>query len=499
LIDQDIASLNLATGVQQTHGNLTQYATQGIFSRINYSYDNKYLLEFNSRYDGTYKFEGAKRWGFFPSVSGGWVMSNEKFWESLHSVVNFSKIRASYGALGNQRNAAPYQDLALMGVSSNLAWIINGARPAYVTAPNLVNPGITWETSATQDLGLDLGLFQNKLTVTGDIYKRYTYNELGPSNAVPATIGVAVLPNSNNMETITKGWELSLTWHDKIGSKFNYSITGMMFDFLTKISKYNNPTKILTNPYPGQTQGEIWGFVTKGLIQSQHDADLINSNQTQKAISGIAYNPGDCEYKDLNGDGLITFGDNTATNPGDRKVIGNSTPRYQFGLNLGAEWKGFALNMFWQGVAKEQLMLNGNMMWGFQQMFANTLTAATLNYYRDADATKYSGLGKNLNAYFARPYNDPNMNAKNQITQTRYLQNAAYARLKNLQLGYTIPRALTNKAKLQAIYVYVSGENLVTITHLMPQFDPETANIGTSSAYSYPSQEIFSVGVNVKF
>jgi TonB-linked SusC/RagA family outer membrane protein len=499
LIDQDIPSLSLATGVQQTTDTTGRYATEGIFSRINYDYDNKYLLQINSRYDGTYKFAADKRWGFFPSVSAGWNMSSEKFWEPIRSVVNSSKIRASYGALGNQLNAAPYQDLALMGVSSNLPWIINGARPAYVTAPNLVNTAITWETSATQDLGTDLGFLQNKLTFTGDIYKRYTYNQLGPSNAVPAVIGVAVLPNSNNMETVTKGWETSLTWHDRIGKDFNYTITGMVFDYLTKITKYNNPTKILTNPYAGETEGEIWGFVTKGLIQNQKDADAINSNGTQKAISGIPYNTGDCEYKDLNGDGLITYGNNTVTNPGDRKVIGNSTPRYQFGLNLKVEWKGFAFAMFWQGVAKDELMLNGNMMWGFQQIYANTLTKATLNYYRDATATQYSGLGVNLNSYYPRPYNDASMNAKNQITQTRYLQNGGYARLKNVQLGYTIPKGLTDKVKLQDMYLYVSGENLLTFTHLLPQFDPESANIGNSSAYSYPPQGILTVGVNVKF
>jgi TonB-linked SusC/RagA family outer membrane protein len=501
LIDQDIASLTLATGVQQTTNTTTRYATQGIFSRLNYDYDNKYLLQINSRYDGTYKFAADKRWGFFPSVSAGWNMSKEKFWEPLRSTVNSSKIRASYGALGNQQNAAPYQDLALMGVSSNLPWIINGVRPAYVTAPNLVNTGITWETSATQDLGIDLGALQNRITFTGDIYKRYTYNQLGPSNAVPAVIGVSVLPNSNNMETVTKGWELSLTWHDKIGRDFNYSITGMVFDYLTKITKYNNPTKILTNPYAGETSGEIWGFVTKGLIQNKQDATNINSQGIQKAISGVPYNTGDVEYQDLNGDGLITYGNNTVTNPGDRKVIGNTTPRYQFGLNLRAEWKGFAFTMFWQGVGKDELMLNGNMMWGFQQIFANTLTKATLNYYRDAAATKYGGLGMSLNAYYPRPYNDASMNAKNQITQSRYLQNGAYARLKTVQIGYTIPNKLTNKIKLQDMYLYVSGDNLLTITRLLPQFDPESANIGFNgaSAYSYPPQKLLTIGINVKF
>ena len=501
LIDQDIPSLNLATGVQQTTGNLTYYATQGMFSRLNYDYDNRYLIEFNSRYDGTYKFAANKRWGFFPSISAGWNMSNEKFWEPIQYIVNQAKIRASYGTLGNQRTATAYQDLPLMGVSSNLAWIINGARPAYVTAPNLVNPDITWESSATQDLGIDLGFLKNKIIFTGDIYKRYTFNQLGPSNAVPAIIGVSVLPNSNNMETTTKGWEASLTWNDHIGSDFNFSLTGLLFDNITKITKYNNPTGILTNPYPGQTIGDIWGFVTTGLIQTQEVADNINNNHIQTAISGIPYKTGDCQYTDLNGDGLITYGKNTVTDPGDQKVIGNSTPRYQFGINLKGEWKGIDLTMFWQGTLKRDLMLNGNLMWGFQAIYANTLTPTTLNYYRDVPASQYSGLGLNLNAYYPRPYNDQNMNNKNQITQTRYLQNAAYARLKNIQIGYTLPKSLTEKIKLEDLYVYVSAENIMTITRLLANFDPETANIGFNgtSGYSYPASGVVTVGLNVKF
>jgi TonB-linked SusC/RagA family outer membrane protein len=502
LVDQDIPSLNLTTGaIPQVAGNLTLYATQGIFSRLNYDYDNKYLLEINSRYDGTYKFAANKRWGFFPSVSAGWNMSNENFWEPLRSTLNLAKLRASYGVLGNQLNAAAYQDLALMGVSSNLGWIINGTRPAYVTAPNLVNQDITWESSATQDLGIDLGFLKDKLTFTGDIYKRYTYNQLGPSNAVPVVIGVTSLPNSNNMETTTKGWEMSLTLNQQIGRDFHFTITGMLFDYITKVTKYNNPTKILTNPYSGQTMGEIWGFETVGLIQTQAAADSINTNHTQQAISGIAYKTGDVSYKDLNGDHLITYGKNTVDDPGDRQVIGNSTPRYQFGLNLKAAWKGIDFTMFWQGTLKRDLMLNGNLEWGFQALYGHTLTAPTLNYYRDVDATATTGLGMNLDGFYPRPYNDQNMNNKNQITQSRYLENAAYARLKNIQIGYTIPKNWMDKFKLQDIYVYMSAENLLTITRLMKNFDPETADktAGGSSGYSYPSSEVLTIGINAKF
>lgn len=205
--------------------------------------------------------------------------------------------------------------------------------------------------------------------------------------------------------------------------------------------------------------------------------------------------------KDLNEDGLITFGKNTVDDPGDRRVIGNTTPRYQFGLNFKASWKGIDLNIFWQGTLKRELMLGNNLMWGFQGLYAHTLSAPTLDYYRDTEATKTTGLGMNLNGFYPRPYNDQNMNNKNQITQTRYLQNAAYARLKNIQLGYTIPRGWLDKLKLQDLYVYVSAENLMTLTKLQKNFDPETANIGYNgiSGYSYPSSLVMNAGVNVKF
>lgn len=500
LITQDVPSLNLATGIDiRTSGNVTQYATQGLFSRLSYDFDNKYLIEFNGRYDGTYKFARGKRWGFFPSVSAGWIISNEGFWQPVSSVVNLLKIRGSVGELGNQ-NVAAYQDLELMGVNSQLSWVMNGIRPSYVTAPNLINRELTWETSRTTDLGVDLGLLKNKLLLTADVYKRFTFDELGPSDALPAVIGVSSLPNSNNMETISKGWEFSLTWTDNIGKDFNFSITAMLFDVVTKINKYNNPTRILTNPYAGQTVGEIWGYVTRGLIQTQEDADRINTKKIQQAVSGIAYKVGDIEYLDLNGDTLITRGNNTVDDPGDRKIIGNTTPRYQYGLNLRADWKGINFSMLWQGTLKRDLMLNGNMMWGFQQTYWSTLLPVHLDYYRDMEPDNYKGLGINKDAYFPRPYNNQNMNNKNQQTQTRYLQNAAFTRLKNVQIGYAFPGSWLEKIKLEELYLYFSGDNLWTITPMMNHLDPETADKGVgASANSMPSQAVLTIGLNVKF
>jgi TonB-linked SusC/RagA family outer membrane protein len=500
MITSEVPTLNTSTGIINATDNLNDYATEGVFGRLSYNFDERYLFEFNSRYDGTFKFAEGKKWGFFPSVSAGWNIANEKFWEDIKPVVNAFKVRGSYGSLGNQLTALPYQDISLLGVNANLGWILNGSRPSFTSAPTLVNPDVTWETSNTKNFGVDLGLLRNRLTLTGEIYQRLSFDQLGPAAAVPGVIGVATLPQANNMETKTNGWELSFGWSDKIGSDFKYSVVGQVFDYQTTITKYNNPTKILTTAYEGQRQGEIWGYTSEGLILDKATADAINSGSTQKAISGQAWKIGDMRYADLNNDGVVNPGDNTVTNSGDRRVIGNTTPRYQFGATFQAEWKGFDFSMFWQGVGKRDLVLGDNLFWGFTTQVQSSIFKDHLNYFRDADATKYAGLGQNTNAYFARPYLDGPMNAKNQATQTRFVQNAAYARLKNIQLGYSLPDGLTQRIKLRGVYVYVSGENLVTFTDLPDHFDPEVANIGVrGSGKSFFPQEAFTFGVNLKF
>jgi TonB-linked SusC/RagA family outer membrane protein len=500
LLTAAVPSISTSVGPADAIDDITLYGTEGVFSRFSYDYDNRYLLELNGRYDGTFKFAEGKRWGFFPSISGGWNASNENFWKNIKSHVNLFKIRASWGSLGNQLTAVPYQDLSLLGTSPNLAFIINGVRPTFTTAPNLVNPAVTWETSNTKNLGFDLAFLKHRLNITADIYGRKSFNQLGPALAVPAVIGVATLPQSNNMETITKGWEFSFGWKDDIGKDLKYSVTANIFDYSTTITEYNNPTGLLSTSYAGQKQGEIWGFVSDGLIATQADAIEINTAGSQKAISGQAWKTGDVRYLDLNKDGLISFGTNTVNNPGDRKVIGNTTPRYQYGFTVQLEWKGFDFSMFWQGVAKRDLVLSDNMFWGFTNQNQSSIFPGHLNYYRDADPDKYKGLGRNTESYFPRPYLDLNMNAKNQVTQTRYLLNAGYARLKNMQLGYRMPAFILKKCKLENIYVYASAENLVTITKMPKHFDPETANIGVlGNGKSYFSQSALTVGINLRF
>lgn len=349
LITPEVPSISTATGEMQTTDDLTHWSTQGYFARLNYDYMGKYLLEVNARYDGTSKFTKDHRWGLFPSFSLGWNISHEKFWEPVSPYVNTLKLRTSWGSLGNQ-NVDAYQDLPLLGTEMNLEWILNGKRPAYTTAPNLINPVLTWESSKTVDVGADLGFFNNRLQITADYYQRLTFNRLGPAQALPAVLG-ADIPKENNSELRTRGWDLSFTWRDKVSNDFSYSVTAMLFDYKSVVTKYNNPTGILTTDYEGKTIGEIWGYETVGLIRTQEDADRINQSKSQNFINAQVWRTGDVMYRDLNNDGLINNGKNTVSDHGDLRIIGNNTPRYQFGITLSADYKGFDFMAFFGTVA----------------------------------------------------------------------------------------------------------------------------------------------------
>lgn len=498
LISPLVPSITTATGEMQVIDTLSHWATKGYFLRFNYSYQDKYLLEVNTRYDGTSKFAKHHRWGWFPSFSVGWNVSNEKFWASISKHINTLKLRGSWGSLGNQ-DVAAYQDLALLGVQTNLNWILNSKRPPYTTAPNLINPDLTWESSKTVDFGIDMAVFNNKLQLTFDYYQRLTFDRLGPAQALPAVLG-ATVPRENNSELRTRGWDASLTWRDKIGDDFNYSVTGMLFDYTSVVTKYNNPTGILTTDYSGKIVGEIWGYETVGLIQTQERADFINSSKMQSFINAQVWRTGDVEYRDLNNDGLINNGKNTVNDFGDRKVIGNTTPRYQFGLNLSANYKSLDISVFLQGTAKRDLWLTGNIFWGFNNWNQTSLFPNHLDYYRDAEESKYSGLGPNTDAYFPRPYSTAATYVKNQQVQTRYLQNGVYIRLKNLQVGYTLPKTAINKIGLSRARLYFSGENIWTSSKIPVGFDPETANVGEfGNGKSIFSQAIWAMGVNISF
>lgn len=492
------------------------WATQGFFGRFNYTYNEKILFEANARYDGSSRFSKDNRWGFFPSVSAGYIISKENFWAPVSNIVNTFKVRGSYGSLGNQ-NVANYLYLSNMKIYQNLYWILGGQRPNYANAPDLVSEDLTWETVTTLDFGFDADFFNNKLSLVFDWYNRTTTDMFGPSESLPAVLG-ATVALSNNASMSTKGFELILSWKDKINSDLSYNIGLSLADNKSTILKYKNDTKILDNWYEGQNVGEIWGYTTEGIMQNQSDVDNMANQSKFFNKWGI----GDIMYRDLDGNDTINNGTFTLDDHGDLSVIGNSLPHFTIGINFGADWKGIDFKMFWQGVLKRDFYVpyssySGNVFYGLTD---NSPTSTIyknsdhLNFWRSADEVAgfdengIYHLGANTDSYFPKPYAGSE-HLKNYQTQSRFLINAAYLRLKTMQLGYTIPGNLTQKVKIERLRLYISAENLLTITKVPKILDPEEL-IG-SSAFTesnleyhgvgkmYPLSKTISFGLNVTF
>lgn len=481
LIDSSNPSLNLAYGDMAMNGSETHWSVNGFFARINYDYKGKYLLELNGRYDGSSKFPHGDRYAFFPSASVAWRVSEEKFWEPIRGWFDNFKLRASYGSLGNQAldesryGNFPY--LATYGINTKYGALLNGTRPVAVSVPGLVSASFTWETVNQIDFGFDASFFGGRLNTSFDWYRRNTKDMLTAGQALPAVLGTSV-PQENAADMKTVGWEVSLEWNDRLSNGFGYHIKGVLSDYQASITKFSNPTKLLGTHYVGERLNEIWGYVSNGLFQSDEDAKAAD----QSYLSGGSWGAGDVKYEDLNNDGKIDIGKNTLDDSGDRKIIGNSTPRYSYGITAGFDYKGFDFEMFWQGIGKRDYWLGGSQFWGFTDEWCTPLTSS-LDYWTE----------DNRDAYFPRLHHY-GVNGGNHQVSTRYLQNAAYLRLKNVVLGYTIPRSITEKVKISRLRVFVQGENLLTFTPLIDSYDPETLNNMT-----YPINKKISVGLNLTF
>lgn len=495
LITPTVPTLNTTTGDKPTvYGGYGHNGVAGFFGRVNWNYKDRYMFEANGRYDGSSRFIGDKRWGFFPSFSAGWNVARESFFENVADRIqmNSLKLRASWGQLGNTNtNDAWYPFYQTMPQGLNYAWIVNGSLPNYAYNPGIVSSEKTWETIETWDVGLDWGLFNNRLTGSFDYFVRYTYDMIGPAPELSSSLGTGV-PKINNSDMKSYGFELELGWRDQI-EDFSYGVKFLLSDAQQKILRYPNDDKKLGSTYyKGMKVNEIWGYTTAGIAQSQAEMDAHLAKVDQSSM-GSNWAAGDIMYADINGDGVISTGANTADNAGDRKVIGNSTPRFSYGLTLDAAWKGFDIRVFFQGVAKRDYWLGGTYFWGTT---GNEWQSAGFEEHWDFWRPAGDPLGANPGAYYARPL----FGGKNKAVQTRYLQNAAYCRLKNLQIGYTLPQTLTSKAGMSSVRVYLSGDNLATFTSLSKIFDPE----GLGSSYSdpgklYPLQRVISLGLNVNF
>lgn len=492
-------NVGMGTGDKTVIDTRNGWATRGFFGRINYDYDGRYLLEFNGRYDGSSRFASDNRWGFFPSISLGWNITREKFVEPITDVLSNLKIRASYGLLGNQAGAALYTFASTMDLNDQLGnYIFPDGRRIFTKAPGVVNPATTWEKVESKNLGLDFGFFGNALTGSFDIFQRDTKDMLGPSIDFPDFFG-ANAPLTNNARMRNRGWELVLNYRGNIGKDITYSIGAMLSDAVSEVTEYANPTN--TNPkenwYSGKKVGEIWGYRTDGLIQTQAEADEYNQKYDLTFISGKPWTPGDVKYRDLDGNKKINNGVNNLDDMGDMTIIGNTTPRYQYTVNGSINWKGITLSMMFQGVAKRDWDPGASSyFWGSGPYAQVTVFKEHMDFWSES----------NPNAYYPKPYIHTATGVvpyqdKVKTTSDRYIQNGAYCRLKNLTISYELPEAWVKKASLQKVQVFFSGENLLTFTPLKGMFDPEAIytknDYTTEGGKNYPMNKVISFGLIV--
>ncbi len=474
LVTDAVTSLKLATGAKTYGDNESHWGIRGAFVRLNYNFDNKYLLEINSRYDGTSKFPKGDRFKLFPSISAGWRLSEENFMKGVKPVLSELKLRGSYGSLGNQ-DVANYAYISTYGLTPQVAYLMNGQRPIGINPPGLVSSNLTWETASTIDFGLDLTLW-NKLGASFDWYKRVTRDILTTAEQLPSVLGTSV-PNQNTGVMKTSGWEFSTKYSDQFKNGINYDFSLVFSDTQSEVVKFSgNPQRIVSSLYEGKKMGEIWGLETAGLFQSYDDIDVAPD---QSQIAGGVWRPGDVQYKDINGDGKVTYGESTVSNSGDRQIIGNSLPRFQFGLNTNLSWKSIDFNMFWQGTGKRDYWSGSYLYWGLirgsnihggigtPEVYYNTWTPERTDAFYPAYKPAF----------------------KNMEVQSRYLLNAAFARLRNMTVGYTLPAKLTNKVKIERLRVFTSGFNIMTISKVPKFMDPENMND------AYPLMRSYTIGI----
>jgi TonB-linked SusC/RagA family outer membrane protein len=497
LVSDELNAIGLAVGDTQLSSDAYEWAIRGVFFRFNYSFDDKYLLEINGRFDGTSRFPQEERFGFFPSASAGWRISEEAFFEPLKKGVSEWKIRASYGSLGNQNLVGNYYPYIPTMATFTSPVIINDAKPLAISAPGLISPSLTWETATTYDIGTDIGFLQNQLNLTVDYYIRETSNMLTKSMTLPAVLGTGE-PLENAADLRTKGWELSLNYDDELqvmGKEMSFNVGVVFSDYTAEITRFDNPNNFLGDFYEGQRFGEIWGFNTLGFFQSESE---IESHADQSVLmrqpDKIA--PGDLKFEDRNGDGVIDYGENTLENPGDRFVIGNSEPRYSYGVTANVNWNNFSFSAFFQGIGQRDFYprRETSYFWSVYNRWYNTPFENIVdNYWTPENPDAYF---PRLKAYIALS-NDRELDAE----QTRYLQDASYMRLKNLTIGYTIPREVTRKIGFENVRFYFSGENLWETTDLKVPVDPEalTRSHVWGDGSTYPFTRSYSFGLDVTF
>lgn len=476
LIDDQLTSIDAAATNGPIGGNFTEWSMRSYFGRLNLNWDNKYLLEANLRADGSSKFAPGERWGYFPSVSAGWRLSEERFMRGASSWLNNLKMRASYGSLGNNATTSYYMYQSLFATAN---YILNGNIAGGFAQTVLSNPKLSWEKTYMTNVGVDFSMLNSRLSGSVEAYSKDTKGIL-ISLPAPLEHGTATVPNQNAGEVNNKGFEVDLHWADRIG-RVNYNV-GFNLGFVNnKVTKFQGDVSSINGVYKiqeGRPINQLYVVTVDRIVRDQADLDYVQSLvDANPAYFATFQRPelGDFLYADANGDGVL---DND-----DRVEIGyGALPRLTYGLNIGAEWNGFDFAMFLQGVGDYKVYYNN------QAFRFVTVMGQSLN--KDITDNAWTPENPYASTY---PVLRNNADGRNNIASDAFVHNAAYLRCKNIQLGYTVPQRITRKFFVEKLKVYCSIDNLFTITSF-PGLDPEIA-----AGVGYPSIRQYSVGLNVSF
>ena len=504
--DPNLPELKLLSEDYSYSHSHSRSGSAGVFGRINYDYKGIYLVELSGRYDGSSKFPSHTQWAFFPSGSLGYRISEEAYFAEAKEYVSNLKLRASYGTIGNQEIGSN-MFIKTMGKTTNgVSWLGTGSlKYDYFGTPKMVDPTLTWETIATTNVGIDLGFLDNELNVNFDWYQRTTTGMLAPGQELPSVLGAsAAYENAGSLRT--RGWEFNIDWRhtfrdaDDLTVHANFNLA----DYKATITQWDS-NDLINTKYTGKEYGEIWGFETDRYFTADDfnaDGSYAEGVADQTGLQkdkAFTYGPGDIKFVDQNGDGVIDWGyaaDDAVNNPeglapgtkdnhGDLVKIGNTTPRWQYSFRLGAEWKGFDIDLFFQGVGKRD-------MWSPSAFVMPLTRGADAIYAWQMDYVNQEMIDNNSidqNARYPRLYPGNagqgvpgssiiDAGRNNFYPQDKYLINMAYLRLKNLTVGYTLPQKWTRKATIEKVRIYASFNNLADLVNHTAQygFDPEVSS-----------------------
>lgn len=454
---------------QFNSGSANEYANRSVFGRVVYDFEDKYLLQTNIRYDGSSRFHKDHRWGLFPSISAGWVVSQESFMKHVDEIT-YMKLRASWGRLGNERiGLYPYQST----IGFNQLVIYQGSNVVSAQGAGVLDytiPNISWETTESYDIGVDLGFFNNKLMVTADYYKKTTKDML-LALQIPNFIGMSN-PQQNTGKMNTKGWELLVSWNDHIGD-FRYSASAHLSDSKSIMGDLGG-TEFLGSKvkFKGSEFDEWYGYQSEGLYKTQEEID--NSPTLYNNLR-----PGDIKYKDISGPDGVPDGKISAEY--DRVLLGGSLPRFLYGGNIDVGYKNFSFGLVFQGVGKQNSYISSGWVDPYYE-FPTLIDGTSWSHYNTDE--------QNRKAKYPRLTSTNRSN--NYAASDFWLFSGAYFRLKNISVGYTIPENIVSKVKLNSVRVTASASDLFSIDNYPTGWDPETTS-------TYWINRAFTLGVSVKF